>query len=407
MRMTFTLALRNLWRNKRRTLITAASVLFATFFAVTMSSIQKGTWQNTLEGLLHSYTGYIQIHADGYWDNQSIDKLFQSRPGLLDSIRSIPEINQVMERIENFALVSTGPKTKGVLIAGVKPDQIEQFNHAENDLIEGEFLTENAEEAVLGEDLADILGLTIGDTLIAISQGYRGNNAVGQYRITGLMDFGNPQFNKQLVYIPMKQAEEFFAAPGMISSLILTTNRISEIDPVVRQLSQMLDTSRYEIMNYEQLLPAVIEAQALDEAGAKIIMYILYVLIGFGMLGTVMMMLKEREYEFGVLKAIGMKSTQLFTMVTAEVLAMGFLGVLGGIMLSFPLVLYLKNNPIHLGAGYAETYEQFNMEPLMKAVLSPPVFIEQAIVVFCMVALISLYPYFNLRKMKPVEALRA
>lgn len=407
MGMTLKLAFRNLWRNRRRTLITAASVMFATFFAISMSSIQKGTWQNTIEGILHNYTGYIQIHAKGYWENQSIDRLFMNRPGLVDSIRSLPEIDKVMERLENFALVSTGPKTKGVLIAGVIPEQVEQFSGIQNQVVSGTFMEDGMEEAVLGEDLAELLGLTVHDTLIAISQGYRGNNAVGQYKITGFVDFGNPQFNKQLVYIPLSQAHDFYAAPGLISSLVLTTRNISDTEDAVQKIETMLDTNRYEIMDYQELLPTLIEGQALDEASSKIIMYILYILIGFGMLGTVMMMLKERQYEFGVLKAIGMKSRYLFSMVFTEVLAMGILGVLAGIVLALPLVLYFQYNPIHLGAGYAETYEQFNMEPLMKAVVSPGVFIEQAIVVFIMVALISLYPYFNLRNMKPVEAMRA
>lgn len=407
MGMTFKLALRNLWRNRRRTLITAASVMFATFFAISMSSLQKGTWQNTMEGLLHNYTGYIQIHAKGYWENQSIDRLLTSRPGLMDTLQSFDGVDKVMHRLENFALVSTGPKTKGVLIAGVDPTEVQQFNDIQNQVLEGSFIEEGKPQAVLGENLAHLLGLTVGDTLIAISQGYRGNNAVGQYQISGFVDFGNPQFNKQLVYIPLTQAQEFYAAPDLTSSLVITSHRISEVDRIAQNLETLLDTNVYEVMTYEELLPALIESRALDEASSKIIMYILYVLIGFGMLGTVMMMLKERQYEFGVLKAIGMKSRNLFSMVFLEVLAMGLVGVLAGMTLALPLVLYFQYNPIHLGSGYAETYEQFNMEPLMKSVVSPPVFIEQAIVVFIMVTLISVYPYFSLRSMKPVEAMRA
>ncbi len=407
MALTFKLAFRNLWRNRRRTLITAASIMFATFFAISMSSLQKGTWQHTLEGLLHNYTGYIQIHAKGYWENQSIDLLFDDRPGLKDSLQAIRGVNNIMSRIENFALLSTGPKTRGVLFAGIQPSEISQFTDIEQQIEQGRFLQDGNSQAVMGKDLADVLGLSVGDTLIAISQGYRGNNAVGQYPISGFVDFGNPQFNKQLVYITLDDAQEFFAAPGLVSSLVITTDRINSVDRVAREINSLLDTTAFEVMTYEELLPALIESKALDEASSKIIMYILYVLIGFGILGTVIMMLRERQYEFGVLKAIGMKFRQLFSMVFMEVLAMGLIGVLAGIMLSLPVILYLQYNPIHLGAEFAETYEQFNMEPLMKAIVAPGIFIEQAIVVFLMVTLISLYPYFNLRNLKPVEAMRS
>lgn len=407
MAITFKLAIRNLWRNRRRTLITAASIMFATFFAISMSSLQQGTWQHTLEGLLQNYTGYLQIHAKGYWDNQSIDLLIPDSPTMKDSIQHHPQINRVMARLENFALVSTGPKTKGVLLAGVHPDEIRQFTDIDDQMLQGSFIEEGQPHAVLGKDLAEVLGLTVGDTLIAISQGYQGNNAVGQYKITGLVNFGNPQFNKQLVYIPLSEAQEFYGSPDMVSSLILLTHRIGNVDQVADQLASRLDTSRYEIMTYEELIPTLLESKALDEASSKIIMYILYILIGFGILGTVMMMIRERQYEFGVLKAIGMKSRQMISMVFLEVQAMGLVGVLAGMILALPLVVYLNLHPIHLSSEFGETYEQFNMEPLMKSILSPGIFLEQAIVVFLMVVIISLYPFFTLRNLKPVEAMRA
>lgn len=405
--MTLNLALRNLWRNRRRTLITAASVMFAAFFAIAMSSLQKGTWLNTLEGMLHNYTGYIQIHSNGYWENQSIDRLIDNDPSLMNSIREISDVDLVMERLENFALVSTGPKTKGVLIAGVNSGQVETFSGISSQIREGQWIRSGKNEAVVGKDLAELLDQTLGDTLIAISQGYRGNNAVGQYTITGIADFGNPEFNKQMIYIPLDKAQEFFAAPGMVSTIALTTHNIDEVEATKQQLENALDSTQYEIMTYHELLPSILEAQALDEAGAKIILYILYILIGFGMLGTVMMMLKERQYEFGVLKAIGMKSGQLFQMVFIEVLSIGIIGVLAGMLLSFPLITYFNHYPIHLGAGYAEAYEQFNMEPLMKSVVRSDVFFEQALIVFIMIALISVYPFFSLKKLRPVEAMRS
>lgn len=401
------LAIRNLWRNRRRTLITSASVMFAAFFAISMSSIQKGTWQNTLQGMLHNYTGFIQVHNKGYWENQSIDLLLSNRPSFIDSITSLSEIDQKLERLQNFALVSTGSKTKGVLIAGIDPLEADRFSEISKQIEKGTFINPGKNEAVLGVDLAELLQLSIGDTLITISQGYRGNNAAGQFVVKGIGDFGNPHFNEQLIYIPLDKAQDFYAAPGLISTLVLTTHDINAVHSTAEKLRHMLGTDRYDIMTYQEMLPTLIEAQSLDEASGRIILYTLYILIGFGMLGTVMMMLKERQYEFGVLKAIGMKSWQLFQMIFLEILAIGLIGVLAGVVLAYPLIFYFEQNPIHLGAKYEDTYKQFNMEPLMTAVIQPDVFYNQAVIIFIMVVLISLYPFFTLRSLKPVEAMRA
>ncbi|WP_236975284.1 ABC transporter permease [Membranihabitans maritimus] len=400
------LALRNLWRNKRRTLITAASVMFAAFFAIAMSSIQKGTWFNTLEGMLHNYTGYIQVHQKGYWENQSIDLLMDNSPAFKDTLLNAPGANKVLTRLENFALASANNKTKGVLIAGIDPAQANSFSNIEDQLIEGRYLTPDKSEAVIGKDLSKTMQLNVGDTLVAISQGYRGNNAVGQYRITGIADFGTPEFNKQMVYIPLAEAQYFYAAENLLSSFVITTSSIDHIDETVQYYKNHLDTNQYEIMSYEELIPSIIEAQSIDEASSKIILYILYLLIGFGILGTVMMMLKERQYEFGVLKAIGMKSRMLFQMVALEILGIGIIGVVAGSIIALPIVTYFNKNPIALGDKYAETYEQFNMEPLIKAIIDPRIFYEQVVVVFVMVLFISIYPLFSLKKLKPVAAMR-
>lgn len=407
MNTIFKLAFRNLWRNKRRTLITAASVMFAAFFAISLSSVRKGIWTNTIDGMLQSYTGHIQIHADGYQENQSIDLLISEPEELMKKLQRDRSVDKMMRRLENFALISTGNKTKGALIAGVDPEEAAQFVENSMFLETGEWIRPGKNEAVVGTDLARNTGQTPGDTLIAISRGYRGNNAVGQFVIRGIADFGNPELNNQLIYIPLDIAREFYAAPDMISSLILTTDDIDKVTETVSRLTSGLEDESLEAITYRELIPSLIEAEALDRISARMILYILYILISFGILGTVMMMVKERQYEFGVLKAVGVRSAQLFKMVFTEILAIGVMGVAAGMIFSYPVVEFFHRHPVRLSDKYQETYERFNMQPLLTAVYSADIFLEQALVVLVMISLISLYPYFSLKNLHPVKAMHS
>lgn len=106
------MAWRNIWRNRRRTFITAASILFAVLFASFMDALQRGAWDNMINNVVSYYFGYVQIHEKGYWQEQSIDKAFP----LTDSLEQIGRAagaEAVLPRLESFALAAAGETTSG------------------------------------------------------------------------------------------------------------------------------------------------------------------------------------------------------------------------------------------------------------------------------------------------------
>lgn len=397
---------RNLLRNRRRTLIATASIMFAAFFAITMTSIQKGTWQHTIEGMLHNYTGYIQIHALGYSENQSIDLLLEHDTTLLNDIRNIPQVDKSMTRLENFALISAKERTKGVMIVGVEPQAANEFSGIESQLIDGRYLQAHSNDVIIGKNIARSFQLNVNDTILGISQGYHGNNAVGKFIVCGIMDFGSPDFNDQIILTSLSLAQSFYAADDLYSTIVLSTNNIDDVDAVAETLTYTLDKGKYEIQTYREMIPSLIEVQLLDKASSRIILAILYILIGFGILGTVLMMLHERNYEFCVLKAIGMKSYQLFWMIFIEILSIGFIGLICGSLLAFPILIYLYNFPIKLGEKITEAYARFNIVPLIKASIDKTIFFEQSVIIFIMVLIISFYPYIKIIQLDPVQGMR-
>lgn len=400
------MAQRNLMRNKRRTLITTASVTFASFFALCMSSIQKGTWQNTIEGMLHNYTGYIQIHAAGHQENQSIDLLLPEDSIFQNTIKSIPGVDKTLQRLENYALVSIQDQTKGVLIIGLEPKAANEFSRIEQKIIKGRYLAPNSNDVIVGKDLAQNLHLSLQDTLLGISQGFRGNNAVGKFIVRGIIDFGTPEFNKNLLLTPLDHAQDFFATEDRFSTMVLTTDHISMVPDVAKAIQSTLDTHQIEVFTYQDLIPYIIEVQLLDKASSRIVLFILYILIGFGILGTVMMMLHERNYEFSILKAVGMTSVQLFWMMFFEILFMGIIGLISGSLIALPVLWYLVHFPIELGQQIAEAYAQFNIEPLIKASIEKDIFVEQSFIIFLMVLAISFFPYLKIHQLNPAQGMR-
>lgn len=407
--MLLKLAWRNIWRNKRRTLITAASIMFAVFFASFMQSIQKGAWNHILGNVVNFYYGFAQIHQNGYQDDQSIEKAFVAEEKLRQLSSEIPEIKSVVPRIESFALASNDAATLGVLVVGVAPDLENGLTGLENRLVKGSYFKENESAALIGEGIAEKLKLAVSDTLVLVSQGYHGVNAAGKYVVKGILKFGSPELNKRMTYLPLKEAQQFYGAEDLVTSLALKINTKEEVPTAVKAVKTSLDMEEYEVLDWQEMIPELVEAKQLDTAGNKLVLLILYLIITFGIFGTILMMTKEREYEFGVLIAIGLKRLQLSATVWVEIIMMGFLGAIAGILLSFPLVYYFHVNPIDLsimGEEAVQTYEKFGMEPILPAAFEFIVFFEQAFIVFLITSVLAIYPWWKIRNLQPVAAMR-
>src|ERR1035438_1735805 len=139
------LAWRNIWRNKRRTLLTTASILFALFFALTLLSLQKGTYSHMFNNIVQVYTGFIQIHKNGYWNDKDINNTFRGSDSLVKVIDNIENVSEAVPRLESFALASSGQETKGIAVVGTAPEKEDRMTHLKKKLISGKYLETNDE----------------------------------------------------------------------------------------------------------------------------------------------------------------------------------------------------------------------------------------------------------------------
>ena len=247
----------------------------------------------------------------------------------------------------------------------------------------------------------------IGDTIVMISSGYHGVNAAGKYEVKGILKFASPLLNRRMVFLPLSAAQKFYGAEGLITRLSMDINNREQIPQVVQTVQKNLG-EEYEVMNWEELMPELSEAREVDTAGNFLVLLILYVIIGFGIFGTILMMTKEREYEFGVLTAIGMQKWKLGVIIWLEIVMLGLFGALLGILGSLPVVGYFNRNPLDFSQmeGMSDAYEKFGFEPIFPAAFEFEIFLTHAFVVFILTSVLAIYPLLKIRKLQPVKAMR-
>ncbi|MEX0844203.1 MAG: ABC transporter permease [Balneolaceae bacterium] len=400
------LAWRNIWRNKRRTLITMASVVMAVLLSTVMSSMQEGQYDQMIDNTVGAFSGHLQIQAPGYFDESTLDNSLETDSDLLQKIREFEGVHSVIPRLDSYALAAGEDRSKAAMVIGIDAEAEKELSEPDQKIIEGNYFNSNADNGVLiSEGLADFLNISLGDTLVLLGQGFRGMSAAGAYPITGIMKFGIPDMNNSLVYLPLETARDFYASYGRLTSVVVIIHNPEKVASVVSELKQELG-DEYAVLGWQTLMPELVQAIEADRGSGLILLLILYMIVSFGILGTILMMTAERKFEFGVMIAIGTARFKMAIILIAEMIFITFMGTLFGMIGSLPFMYYFNINPLEFTGEAALAIEEYGMEPFIRFSTDPGIMLNQGMIVLVITLVISLYPLWHMRKLKPVEAMR-
>ena len=401
------LAWRNIWRNKGRSAISIAAVMFCVIFAVVLRSFQVGVWENMTHEIVANNFGYLQLHQRGFWADQTLDNSMDLSAVDQAQFTSHPEVARMIPRIESFSLVSTGEGTKGTLVMGIDPERELPGLRLENYMIEGENFGPDDHGIVVAEGLANFFNLSVGDTLLFIGQGYHAATAYGRFPVTGIARMRNPELNKQLVLMPFKAAQQMYNLDERATTIVLELEEGADYKEVGADLMTTLDTAVLELLTWEELFPEIIQTIEADMAGGQIFVTILYVIISFVLLGTVIMMVAERQREFGILVSIGMRKSKLAVVTVLENLILTMGGAVLGMALVKPVQFYFKYHPIDLSGQLQEAVEQFNFEPKLYTTTSFIINFNHGSIVFLIGIIVSLYAVWKIMTLDPIKSMRS
>lgn len=396
----------NIWRNKRRTIITATSVFFAVLMAVLFRSLTDGIYDNMIDNVVSYSSGYLQIHQKGYWDEQSIDNTFEEDEQFYQVLLSNKNVTHIMPRLQTFALASWGDKTKGVMVLGIDPDKEKEVNNLHEKIIYGHYIRSLDDTGVvIGAGLASQMNLMVSDTIVLLGQGYHASTAAGKYRVQGIIKLGAVELNNNVVYMPLQLAQHLCGAENRLTSVSLMLNKTNDLDRVKKVLFESIDSQKYELMSWMEMMPELHQFIEVDSSGHYIIIGILYIIISFGLFGTLLMMVFERMHEFGILIAIGMKKQLLAMVLLLESVMISIIGCIAGIIGGVLIVNYFTAYPIELTGEIKDVYEEYGIESIIYFSNDEKIFIVQTLIVLLLSVILAFYPGFKVMRLKPVDAI--
>ena len=406
--MIFKIAWRNIYRNKKRSLITITSIFAALFLIIFMRALQFGFYDNLIKTVVESYAGYVEVHAKGFWENQNLENSMVVDNELIKNIESVNGVENTVERLQSFSLISTGEKTRGGVINGVVIEDEQKITDWNKNIIDGSFQLER-NEIIIAKGIAEYFDLQIGDSLILYGQGYRGMMAAGKYPVKGIIDLKNPNLNKIGIFMTLESARDYVSSDNISTHIIIDKRQYYSEDKILNDVESIL-SSDYEVMTWKETLPEIEQTITADSAGGLIMAFILYIIVVFGMFGTVLMMTEERKYEFGVLISIGMSRIRLFSIILVETVILSMIGVVLAILVTYPISYYFYLNPINIvtlmGEGADVMIEEFWFDPVVPFSISLDIPFSHALIIFTFSLLISVYPAIRIFRLNPVKSMK-
>jgi ABC-type lipoprotein release transport system permease subunit len=270
------------------------------------------------------------------------------------------------------------------------------------------YLANNDDGILISDRLASYLKVTIGDSVILMGQGYHGVSATGIFPVRGIIKMPSPEIDNKLIIMTIPAAQRFYDAEARITSLVinLTDKSNRTIKTTKAKINSLLPDKNTTAKTWYELNPILYQQIQGDSQSGAAMLGLLYFIIFFGIFGTVLMMVSERKREFGVLVAIGMQKKKLKRVVTIEMVLLGAIGLICGLLASTPLILYFYYYPVVLKGDLARMMEDYGWDAVMPTAWFGPYFYWQAVIVALMVILATIYPLRKIGKLKEIEALK-
>jgi ABC-type lipoprotein release transport system permease subunit len=403
------LAWRNIWRNKRRSVITIAAVTFAALLTIVMRGVQLGTYAVNIEHFTSLFMGTIQVQAIGFKDNPTLQRSFRVHAEITDPLDRHPLalVQGYAPRLIGDGLATFKESAQGAMLIGLDPAAEKNVSTIASRVHEGRFIDDpTSDDVVLGQTLMQNLKASIGDQIVILAQGFDGSLGNQRFTIVGSVRTGMPAFDRAAVFMGLEVARELLVMDGKASILALKLSGLEQIPETVPDLRASLEGRGVVVLPWNEVMRDLEQGIEMDNVSGVMTLGILIVVVAFGITNTVLMSVTERFREFGIILAMGMPQRKLVVIVFIETAIIVGIGLAMGNLLGYAVNAILVANPITFTGEFAELYEVYGFLPRLESTLRPDIFINMTLSVAIVSLLATLYPLSKLMRLEPLKGIR-
>ncbi|HSD63610.1 MAG TPA: FtsX-like permease family protein [Ignavibacteriaceae bacterium] len=402
--MIFMLAWKNVWRNKKRSLIILTAIALGLGCGLFASGTMYGMWDSTVNAAIDRDLSHIQIHSENFKKENLIGNYIPDGLELKPQIEKMNGVKAVSVRTIIEGMAASATSSSGVEIKGIIPDEEQRVTSVAANIKEGKYfegLSRNP--VVIGRELAKKLDLKLRSKIILSFQGPDGNIIYAAFRIAGIFETESSLFDKSNVFVRQQDLFSLIGSKPIVHEIAVRLTTVQIIDQVVNKLRNKYKDLSVE--TWQQLAPELsISYETLDFELNIFLGIILFALL-FGITNTMLMSVVERMRELGVLMAVGMKRIKVFTLIIFETIMLSITGGIIGMILGALSIWITAQKGINLSL-FAQGLSSYGISshlfPTLPVSYYPVLFIM--IIVTAVVS--AVYPAIKAVRLNPATAIR-
>lgn len=401
--MLMKLAWKNVWRNKLRSSIMVAAMVFGLLGVVLMVGFVRAMTFNMLENAIKYQTAHLQVHSPEFLENEALNAWLPQADEIAEEIRGLPGVRGVTVRHVVDGMMASAVSSRGVRINGVVAENETKVTSLEDSLVEGQMLPGKGRNPILvSRRSADKLNLKIGSKVVLTFSDHQGGVSGAAFRVYGIYSTPSSGFDEGNVYV---RREDLMGFTGLSQSHEIAVRLVG--GDAVQALKVVITKQvgkRGVVQDWSEIQPVLAALSGTMNVSNHIIIAVFVLALGFGIVNIMLMSVFEHTREFGMLMAVGMTGSRVLRLVILESLFLGGAGSLLGLAASSLMIAITGRIGLPFGA-MAEGLGVFGVD----TVLYPEVSLETYLATLAMLlftsVLAALYPARQILKKRLSEAL--
>lgn len=405
---------RNLGRNRRRTMLTAAGLAVGYMAVVLLAGLMGGLVAEMIENGTGLVSGQIQLHAEDYLPDHTIYETLGGRDGIdvdrvLAGIDEHPGVRAATPRVYGGGLVSSGEATTAATLMGIEPRLEAQVTRLLSTLTRGRAPEPGAHEILIGVEMARQLEVEPGSEIVMVAPAADGSLGNDLYTVTGVFESGLPELDGTFALVPIATLQATLALdPSRIHEIAVSVGDPWAAPDVSAALADLVSSTvpGAELQAWTEYSPELLDYARLSNSAYWVVMVIVFGMAIFGVANTMLMGTFERRREFAVLMALGTTPPSIISIVLAEALSLAIISLAAGAVLVVPILVWWHNAPPDLSWLYGDfTFAGALVRPVLRVEYPPQWGVLGGIALFVTAVLAALYPAARAARIAPADAL--
>jgi len=402
--MNLTLAWRNIWRNKTRSLIIMASVAIGLVAGLFVLGLYEGMLKARVRTVIDLEIGHLQIHHPRFLDDYEATFHMNS-----DSLRKLPGeftvIKHIALRTVTQGMLATTTGTSGVQVNGVTPEDENLVSQLDKKLIEGEGLASGKRNpVVIGKKLAEKMKLKVGNKLVLTFTDSESNITSGAFRVTGIYQTINTPLDEVNVFIHQSVLNNYLNIGEGCHEVAIILQQDEDLPLAKRKIQQLLP--QYKVRTWDEISPETKLMVTTTDQFSLIIIAIIMIALAFGIINTMLMSVLERTREIGMLSALGMNRRKVFSLILSETVLLTVVGTPLGLFISWLLLGHFGRVGIDISSFSGAAMSGFGFSSMIYPQFPITKIIPVMLIVISTALVAALFPSLKAIKLQPADALR-